>query len=150
MPTPCPHCGSQLDDAPDLAGQWVACPRCSGQFQVPPLAVPLPMVVSRPRVAAPKKQGMHPAKIAMMVATIVWPVLCVSLGALAASGAASNYRYAGHGMYLTPTGVELVDAGDVRARQIQAMWSTSIYVATPIYLAVMFALFVFWFVSKEG
>lgn len=28
----CPHCRTILDDAPDLAGQIVACPHCGGQF----------------------------------------------------------------------------------------------------------------------
>ena len=40
----CPHCQTFLTDAPDLAGQEVACPMCSGHFFMsgavePPLPV---------------------------------------------------------------------------------------------------------------
>jgi|GEM_PF-2109755 len=43
----CPGCHYQMDDAPELAGQVVACPQCSVTFQLPP---PLPIVaqVSEP------------------------------------------------------------------------------------------------------
>ena len=31
----CPHCRHVMDDAPELAGQVVACPRCGGRMQLP-------------------------------------------------------------------------------------------------------------------
>lgn len=42
----CPHCRFLMDDAPDLAGQLVACPRCAGQMMMPGFApAPQPATV---------------------------------------------------------------------------------------------------------
>ncbi len=40
----CPHCGLALTNDGILSGRVVACPQCTGQFQMPPIAPPAPPV----------------------------------------------------------------------------------------------------------
>lgn len=48
MPTTCPHCSFPLADAPDLAGQFVACPHCGHQFPLAPPDAP-PTITDPPQ-----------------------------------------------------------------------------------------------------
>ncbi len=83
----CPHCQSTLDDAPELAGQLVACPHCGRQFPVPIPAPPIPETGIRidsyrpqPAWPRPKKRHDKVPRMVLLVATIAWPVLSFLLG----------------------------------------------------------------------
>jgi TM2 domain-containing membrane protein YozV len=61
----CPHCHSALDDAPDLAGQVCACPRCGGQFQIP--GSPPTVVSASAFRRKPKRGGLGPAMFSFFI-----------------------------------------------------------------------------------
>ena len=44
----CPHCGMQLQNDPQLAGQSVACPSCTGHFQMPVQTIPVAQAFTVP------------------------------------------------------------------------------------------------------
>jgi hypothetical protein len=47
--TTCPNCRIAIADSPELAGQWLACPRCGAQFQMPGAAtIEAPPVIESP------------------------------------------------------------------------------------------------------
>lgn len=63
----CPHCSQEMNDAPELAGQFVACPHCGQQFPLPPSAPrpvwrdpPTPLPVATP-VIRPATQSPQPS-----------------------------------------------------------------------------------------
>lgn len=65
----CPHCSQQMEEAPELAGQFVACPHCGQQFPLAPPAprsvwrdppTPLPVATPVIRPATPSPQPSSP------------------------------------------------------------------------------------------
>lgn len=83
MPT-CPNCHTPLADAPDLAGQFVACPKCGKQFPMPPSAAPL--IDVGPRIPPATRRSARKAdktpRLVLLVATICWPVVAFAWGAI--------------------------------------------------------------------
>jgi hypothetical protein len=65
--TTCPHCSHQMDDAPELAGQFVACPLCGGQFPLPLL--PAPPIAGT--IQAPSSQSPQPIPTGLLVSNSV-------------------------------------------------------------------------------
>lgn len=63
----CPHCGTNLQNTPVIAGQVVACPQCQGQLQMPALAAPQqathgpPPVLPEPAPELPQPVSSAPA-----------------------------------------------------------------------------------------
>lgn len=62
----CPHCGQELNVDSDFAGQAVACPTCSGEFEVPeapplnPAPAPAPALAPAPRLNIPSAPATRP------------------------------------------------------------------------------------------
>ncbi len=72
----CPHCGTQLANSAQVAGQVVVCPGCAGQFQMPALTMP----VAQPVYAAPQ-----PAEGALSVPILISAISNLVVGLLWAS-----------------------------------------------------------------
>jgi hypothetical protein len=66
----CPHCQFGMEDAADLSGQLVACPRCGNHFSMPvyhtPVAISLPTRRSR-RAPRDRTPGLIAAVLSLFV-----------------------------------------------------------------------------------
>lgn len=103
----CPHCRMPLADAPDLAGQFVACPSCGKSFPMPPTAnvpqgVPVadPFVIRSSPGRQPERRRSEPSA-ALIVAAIVgflavaYGGACIIINARRPSFIVAFWKYVG-------------------------------------------------------
>src|SRR5438876_8082364 len=85
----CPYCQSAIAEVPQLAGQLVACPACSGTFPLPPpvqfqrAVAPKPAAVQMtPSRMASRARGnaRRVVRILMLIATGLWVVGVLAIG----------------------------------------------------------------------
>lgn len=113
---------------------------------VPPPVQPPPPPPTFRQAQAPRAKR-HWAKTGMLIVTIGWPCLAIWMGAALYFISGSQYKEAGHNIYLGP------DQAVVTADQLESMQMLAAIggaeLATLLYAVAMVLLLVIWFATKD-
>lgn len=146
----CPACNSAADVEGIPAGTDAACPYCNATFAVkavPPIILK-PAAVRAPAIHQPmpaKKSKIHPAKRAMLIATILWPVLAFGGCLMGSAGEMGKATKVADRVYYY--GGEWINQGEMLAICDRA-GGQSAFNVTMLYGFTIVGFAVWWFATK--